>query len=145
MARRLEQRLRRRAFHDAAEVHHADAIGDVAHHRQIVRDEQVRERKAPLQVAYQVQHCACTDTSRVDAGSSQTRNRGAADGARAMEMRWRCPPANWCGKHAASAADSPTCTSTSSTRPCRARPLVRGASARIGAIATPRGARGWSR
>ena len=41
--------------------------------------------------------CACTDTSSAEVGSSQTRNSGCVASARAIEMRWRCPPENWCG------------------------------------------------
>lgn len=39
MARRCEQPSRRRGFHDAAQIHHRDAVGNVAHHGKIVRDE----------------------------------------------------------------------------------------------------------
>ena len=41
--------------------------------------------------------CACTDTSSAEVGSSQTRNSGCVASARAIEMRWRWPPENWCG------------------------------------------------
>ena len=37
---------------------------------------------------------ACTDTSRAEVGSSQTRNSGCVARARAMLMRWRWPPEN---------------------------------------------------
>ena len=36
------------------EVHHRDAVGDVLHHREVVRDEEVGEAQAPLQVLQQV-------------------------------------------------------------------------------------------
>ena len=42
--------------------------------------------------------CACTDTSRAETGSSQTTSSGSTDNARAMAMRWRWPPLNWCGR-----------------------------------------------
>ena len=45
--------------------------------------------------------CACTDTSSAEVGSSQTRNSGCVASARAIEMRWRWPPENWCGTSAA--------------------------------------------
>ncbi len=45
-----------RDLDDAAEVHHADAVGDVVHDREVVRDEEVREPELALQVAHQVQH-----------------------------------------------------------------------------------------
>ena len=41
---------------DAAQHHHADMTGHMAHHRQVVRDEQVGEAVALLDVAHQVQH-----------------------------------------------------------------------------------------
>ena len=39
---------------DLAEVEHRDAVGDVAHHREVVRDEQIGEPEALLQVDQQV-------------------------------------------------------------------------------------------
>ena len=41
-------------FHHLAEIHHDHAIGNVAHHRQIVRDEQIREFELTLQVFQQI-------------------------------------------------------------------------------------------
>ena len=52
--------------------------------------------------------CACTETSSAEVGSSQTRNSGCVASARAIEMRCRWPPENWCGNFSASAAASPT-------------------------------------
>ena len=46
--------------------------------------------------------CACTETSSAEVGSSQTRNSGCVASARAIEMRWRWPPENWCGNFAMS-------------------------------------------
>ena len=60
--------------------------------------------------------CACTETSRAEVGSSQTRNSGSVASARAIEIRCRCPPENWCGNFSASAAASPTELSSSATR-----------------------------
>ena len=40
---------------------------------------------------------ACTDTSRADTGSSQMSTFGLSAMPRAMPMRWRWPPENWCG------------------------------------------------
>ena len=39
---------------DLAEVHHGDAVGDVAHHRQVVRDDDVGQAELVLQVLEQV-------------------------------------------------------------------------------------------
>ena len=41
----------RRGLDDPAEVHHRDAVGEVADDREVVGDEQVREAEPRLQVA----------------------------------------------------------------------------------------------
>ena len=64
--------------------------------------------------------CACTDTSSADVGSSQTRNSGCVASARAIEMRWRWPPENWCGNFSTSAPARPTDCSSSDTRAFKA-------------------------
>src|SRR5579859_1015742 len=48
------QKVARGQLDDLADVHHRHAIADVAHHRQIVRDEQIREVELPLQLFEQV-------------------------------------------------------------------------------------------
>jgi len=55
MARLRVDLRRRRAFHDLAEVHDRDVVGDVPHHREVVRDEQVCEPALPLQIGEQVE------------------------------------------------------------------------------------------
>ena len=40
---------------------------------------------------------ARTETSSALTGSSATRMPGGGASARAIEMRWRWPPENWCG------------------------------------------------
>ena len=52
----LEQFALARDLDDLAQVHHRDARRDVAHHGQVVRDEDVGEAQAPLQVLQQVDH-----------------------------------------------------------------------------------------
>ena len=52
-ARRTAPR-RRRGLDDPAEIHHRDAVGDVLHHREIVRDEDVGEAEPVLQIAQQI-------------------------------------------------------------------------------------------
>jgi hypothetical protein len=47
---------RRRDLHDPAEVHHRDARREVAHHREVVADEEVGEPELLLQVLEQVDH-----------------------------------------------------------------------------------------
>src|SRR6187402_230068 len=54
MQRGGEQVLGRRDLHHLAEVEHRYAVGDVAHHREIVRDEQIGELEALLQLDQQV-------------------------------------------------------------------------------------------
>ncbi len=44
----------RRHLDDLAEVHDRDGVGDVLHHREVVRDEEVREPEPLLQVLEQV-------------------------------------------------------------------------------------------
>ena len=61
------------------EVHHRDRVGEVAHHAQVVGDEQHRgvprdcwRSSSRLRIA------ACTETSSADTGSSQTTSSGSA-------------------------------------------------------------------
>ena len=56
MAGLAEERLRRSALDDAAEVHDDDAVADVPDDAEIVADEQVGERKRALQLDEQVEH-----------------------------------------------------------------------------------------
>ena len=60
--------------------------------------------------------CACTETSSALVGSSHTRNSGFEERARAMEMRWRCPPENSWGYFSPSSGERPTSVSSSPTR-----------------------------
>ena len=43
-------------LHDPPQVHHGHPVGDVAHHRQVVGDEDVRQPEVLLQVLQQVDH-----------------------------------------------------------------------------------------
>jgi len=43
-----------RVFHQVAQVHHADVVGNVLHHRKVVGDEQVGEFQFFLQIHQQV-------------------------------------------------------------------------------------------
>src|SRR5262252_4333214 len=56
MPRIVEQRALWGKFYNAAQVHHTDAIRDVMHDGQVVRDEEVREAEIALQVLHQVEH-----------------------------------------------------------------------------------------
>ncbi|KAG1531067.1 hypothetical protein G6F50_016918 [Rhizopus delemar] len=55
MLRRIEQPVGGRLLDDPAQVHHRHAVGHVAHDRQVVADEHVRQAEFLLQVAHQVQ------------------------------------------------------------------------------------------
>src|SRR3569623_1197425 len=65
--------------------------------------------------------CAWIDTSSAETGSSATMNFGLPASARAIPMRWRCPPENSCGYRAAAAAGNPTFSSRSAIRCFRSR------------------------
>ena len=51
-----ENLLLRTGFHHVAQIHHRDAVGDVFDDVQIVRDEQVRQPHALLQIVQEVDH-----------------------------------------------------------------------------------------
>ncbi len=97
MARLVEQRARIGNFHQSTEIHDADAIGDMLHHRQVMGDEQVGQAELILQVLQQVDHL------RRDR-HVERRNRlvrcdevGLTASARAMPIRCRWPPEKACG------------------------------------------------
>ena len=48
--------VRRRELHDFAQVHHRDAIRDVLHHGQVVRDEHVGEVVVALEIFEEIDH-----------------------------------------------------------------------------------------
>ena len=54
MERVLVELLGRRQLGHLAQVHHADAIGEVLDDREVVRDEQIGEAELPLQVLQEV-------------------------------------------------------------------------------------------
>jgi hypothetical protein len=54
--RRAEERLGLALLHDLSEVHDRHSIGEIAHHAEIVRDEEIGEAELLLEVAQQVQH-----------------------------------------------------------------------------------------
>ena len=89
-------------FDDAAKIHHGDAVGDVAHHRKIVGDEQVGKAKVPLQSFRRLTTCAWMETSRAETASSRMSRSGRSANARAMAMRCRWPPENSLGRRWAS-------------------------------------------
>ena len=55
MRRALEHGGGRADLDDPPEEHHGDAVGEVAHEREVVRDEEGRERQLRAQVLQEVQ------------------------------------------------------------------------------------------
>jgi hypothetical protein len=53
--RRIEHRIGRPDLDDLAQIHHRDAMGEMAHHAQIVRDKQDRQAQPLLQLQQQVE------------------------------------------------------------------------------------------
>ncbi len=51
-----EYRLAFSDLDNSAEMHHGDAIGNVPHHGEVVRNENVGKAKSSLQVAQQIEH-----------------------------------------------------------------------------------------
>jgi len=55
---------------------------------------EIRQAELALELLENVEHLRLMDTSSAETGSSQTMNLGCKARARAMPMRWRCPPEN---------------------------------------------------
>ena len=72
MRRACEQRVGIGDLDDASEIHHGDAVGDVPHDREIVRDEQVGQFQLALQILQEI------DDLRLD-GDIESRYRLVAD------------------------------------------------------------------
>ena len=79
------------------QVHHGRALSDMAHHRQIVRDEQISYAKALCRSTMRLIICACTLDVKGGDGFIGHDRRGVRARARAMPMCCRCPPLNSCG------------------------------------------------
>ena len=77
--------------------HDDDAVADLGGDAQIVGDEEDGEVERWRTSSSSFSTCACTDTSRADTASSAISSCGSMASARAMAMRWRWPPENWCG------------------------------------------------
>ena len=54
MLRAPKQRASRGELHDPAEIHHGDTVADMFDHREIVRDEKVRQVELALEIDEQV-------------------------------------------------------------------------------------------
>ncbi len=115
----------RRDLDDAAEVHHRDARRDVLDDREVVRDEEVREAEAALQVLQQVDDLRLH--RHVERRHRPRRRRSASARPRAR-ARCRCAgagrPRTRADSAARAAAARPTVSSSSATR-SRRRPACR--------------------
>ena len=108
-------------FDELAGLHDRDAIAHLAHHREVVADEQKRRDPVASRRSFRrLRICACTETSSEEVGSSQTISADAAPSARAMEM----PLSLSAGKCVRdSAAPSPRSRPTASSS-CATSPLA---------------------
>ena len=83
-----------RAIFNFSFVHDGDAGGEIAHDRHGVGDEQVSQAEVALELGKEIDDLgADADVKRGD-GLVTTMNFGRKARARAMPMRWRCPPEN---------------------------------------------------
>ncbi len=96
MLRLIAYLERHSLLHDTALVHHRDIIREVAHHVDVVRDEQVSQLQVSFNASSNWRSFACTLTSSALVSSSQTIKRGSSAMALAMPMRWCWPPENSC-------------------------------------------------
>ena len=71
MVRRPRTRRRRARARAPPAIQHRDAVGEVAHDAEIVRDEQVADLLARCRSTSRFRIAACTDTSSAEVGSSQ--------------------------------------------------------------------------
>ncbi len=88
---------RRTRFHHPSGLHHLDPIADPRDDGQIVADQHDRQSQRAIEFASRLITWPCSDTSSEDTGSSATSNDGRVAKARAIPMRWRCPPESSCG------------------------------------------------
>ena len=93
----LEQLLVVRELDDVAEIHHRDAVGDVADDGEVVGDEEVGQPELVLEFAHRVQHLGL-DRDVERARGFVTDDEVRVDGQGPREVtRCRCPPQNWWG------------------------------------------------
>jgi hypothetical protein len=95
--RRAEYLGDRAGLDDAALAHDGDAVAQVGHHAQVVRDQQDTEATFALSRRSRARISACTVTSRAVVGSSAISSRGSPAMAAAIRTRWAMPPEIWCG------------------------------------------------
>ena len=82
---------------DLAGVHHGDPVADVLDHGQVVGDEDQRQVQLVDEIGDEVEHLGAyghVEGAHRLVGDEDLR---AGARARAIEMRCRWPPENWCG------------------------------------------------
>ena len=110
--------VQRSTLDDAAVPHHHTLWGHCAHHIDIILNQDIAQAVFALQLAKQLQDLLLYSSVEALVGSSSTTTFGFTIRARAMAMRWRCPPENSCGYRCSSAsAPAP------SVRPRRTAPV----------------------
>ena len=109
----------RRQLHHAAQIHHRDAVGDVFDDVQIMRDEQVRQPHALLQIVREVDHLRLNRHiqrgDRLVADDELRLDGERAGNADALALA----AGKLVGKRLACSRFSPTVASSSATRSCR--------------------------
>ena len=78
-------------------MHHRHAIADLANDAQVVGDENVSELELLLQLREQIENPGLYRDVECGDGFIRNDQRGRMMSARAMPMRWRCPPEKACG------------------------------------------------
>ena len=92
------RRVRRRSpAQRSCQVHNRDAVTNVAHHAQVMGDEEVGQIQLFLQVLEQVDDLSLNRDIQRGNRFAATMNFGSSARARAMPMRCRWPPENSCG------------------------------------------------
>ena len=92
MMRSGEHLLGRADLHQPAEIEHGDAVRQIAHHAEIVGDEDVADLLRVCRSTSRLRMAAWTETSSAEVGSSQTTMRGSPAKARAIATRCFRPP-----------------------------------------------------
>ena len=95
---------------------------DVAHHVQVMGDEDEGDAQLSRSSSNRLMICAWIEASSAETGSSAMISCGRTASARAMLTRWRWPPLKAWGRRSFSRAASPTVASSSSTRRWRSAP-----------------------
>ena len=79
-------------------------VGEIAHDREIVRDEEQRRAALAWMSTSRLMIAACTETSSAETGSSARMRSGSPASARAMATRCFWPPDSWRGMRSTNSA-----------------------------------------